>query len=146
MPLKFPPPPQLPVAFGGFGQRLNRWLIEIQSLLNSQGTLDPSNVDGLPAIYTEVAMLIAEVATLIAEVATLTTEVAANTANIATNTANIATNTAAIAVLQANAIIRNGSGAPSNALGNNGDLYINNTGSVGTNLYAKIAGAWSAFA
>ena len=34
---KFPPPPTLPQQF----QQLNRWLIELQSILNSQGTIDP---------------------------------------------------------------------------------------------------------
>jgi hypothetical protein len=150
MPLKLPPPPQLPVSFGGFGQQLNRWLLEIQSILNSGGTIDPSNVDGLPALIIQVETLATEVATLTAEVvantadiATLIAEVAANTANIATNTADIATNTAALAAL---ALIRNGAGAPAAGLGNNGDLYINNTGGAGTFLYGKIAGAWIAFA
>jgi ABC-type transporter Mla subunit MlaD len=143
---KFPPPPPMPLIFGSFGQQLNRWLLELQSILNSQGTINPGNVDGLTA-------LIAQVATLVAEIATLTAEVVANTANIATNTANIATNTTAIAAnaaaitaLQANPIIRNGAGAPGAGLGNNGDLYINNTGGAGTHLYGKIAGAWVAFA
>lgn len=153
MPLKLPPPPQLPVSFGGFGQQLNRWLLEIQSILNSGGTIDPSNVDGLPALIAQVATLVTEVATLTAEVAanaaniaTLTAEVATNTADIATNTANITTNTAAITVLQARAIVRNGAGAPAVGLGSNGDLYINNTGAPGTFLYGKIAGAWVVFA
>lgn len=153
MTLKLPPPPQLPVSFGGFGQQLNRWLLEIQSILNSQGTIDPSNVAGLVALFAQVATLVTEIATLTTEVAAntaaitvLITEVATNTANIATNTANIATNTAAITALQANAIVRNGAGAPGAGLGNNGDLYINNTGAPGTFLYGKIAGAWTAFA
>lgn len=139
MVLKLPPPPQLPVSFGGFGQQLNRWLLEIQSILNSQGTIDPSSVDGLVALIAQVAALTTQVATLDAEVVTLT-------ASVATNTADIATNTAAIAVLQANAVILNGNGAPGVGLGSPGDLYINNTGSAGTNLYANIAGTWAAFA
>ncbi len=77
------------------------------------------------------------------EVATNTANIATNTANIATNTANIAANTAAIAAL---ALIRNGAGVPGAGLGNNGDLYINNTGGAGTRLYGKIAGAWVAIA
>ena len=146
MTLKLPPPPQLPISFGGFGQQLNRWLLEIQSILNSGGTIDPASVDGLVALIAQVAALAAEVVTLTAEIATLTADVATNTANIATNTANIATNTAAIAALQANAVILNGSGPPGIGLGAAGDLYINNTGSAGTNLYANIGGTWTAFA
>lgn len=143
MTLKLPPPPQLPISFGGFGQQLNRWLLEIQSILNSGGTIDPSSVDGLPALFTQVAALAGEVATLVTEVAANTANIATNTANIATNTANIATNTAAIAALQANPIIRSGTGAPAAGLGNNDDLYIDNAGSSpGSLLYIKVAGSW----
>ena len=153
MALKLPPPPQLPVSFGGFGQQLNRWLLEIQSILNNQGLIEPASVDGLPALFTQVATLVTEIATLTAEVAantaaiaTLTAEVAANTASIATLTTEVAANTAAITALQANAIVRNGSGVPGAGLGSNGDLYINNTGGAGTRLYGKIGGAWVAIA
>ena len=116
---KFPPPPTLPQQF----QQLNRWLIELQSILNSQGTIDPSSVDGLPALFTQVAGLATQVAALAAEVVTLTAEVATNTANIATNTANIATLTARNQIL-------NGTGAPAAGLGNNDDMYIDNAGST----------------
>ena len=140
MVLKLPPPPQLPVSFGGFGQQLNRWLLEIQSILNSGGTIDPSNVDGLTALFAQVAALVGEIAALTAEVTTLNTEVAANTANIATNTA-------AITVLQSNPVIRSGIGVPAAGLGNNDDLYIDNAGSSpGSLLYIKVAGTWIATA
>ena len=139
MVLKVPPPPQLPVSFGGFGQQLNRWLLEIQSILNSQGTIDPGNIQGLAA-------LIAQVAVNTAAIAANTAAIAANTANIVTNTANIAVNTAAIVTLTARNQILNGAGVPAAGLGNNGDLYINNTGGAGTHLYGKIAGAWVALA
>lgn len=139
MVLKLPPPPQLPTAFGGFGQQLNRWLLEIQSILNSQGTIDPSQIEGLPALFTQVA-------TLAAEIVTLTAEVATNTTNIVTNTAAIAANAAAIVALEGRNQILNGAGVPAAGLGTNGDLYINNTGAPATFLYGKIAGAWVAFA
>jgi hypothetical protein len=142
MTLKVPPPPTLPVQF----QQLNRWLIEFQSILNNEGAIDPTSVAGLIALIAEVTTLTADVATLTTEVATLTTEVATNTTNIATNTTNIATNTIAITALQANAVVRNGAGVPASGLGNNGDLYLNNTGGAGTRLYGKIAGAWVAIA
>jgi hypothetical protein len=146
MALKLPPPPQLPVSFGAFGQQLNRWLLEIQSILNSQGLIDPDEVQGLPALFTQVATLVAEVATNTADIATNTADITINTNNIATNTANIAANTASIVTLTARNQILNGSGAPGAGLGNNDDLYINNTGGVGSYLYGKIAGAWVAFA
>jgi hypothetical protein len=139
MVLKLPPPPQLPTAFGGFGQQLNRWLLEIQSILNSEGTIDPDQIAGLPALFTQVA-------TNTAHIATNTANIATNTADIAANTAAIAANTASIAALAARNQILNGAGAPGAGVGNNGDLYINNTGAPATYLYGKIAGAWVAFA
>ena len=142
MTLKVPPPPSLPQQF----QQLNRWLIELQSILNSQGTIDPSSVLGLPALFTQVAALATQVAVLASEVAANTAAIAVNTSDIVTNTANIASNSAAIAALQLNAVVRNGAGVPAGGLGNDGDLYINNTGSVGSFLYGKITGAWTAFA
>ncbi len=54
--------------------------------------------------------------------------------------------TALINQLQAIAAVRNGAGVPAAGLGNNGDLYLNNTGGAGTRLYGKIAGAWVAIA
>ena len=129
---KFPPPPTLPQQF----QQLNRWLIELQSILNSQGTIDPSSVDGLPALFTQVAALATQVAALATQVAALAPQVATNTANIATNTASIVTLTARNQIL-------NGTGAPSAGLGNNDDMYIDNAGSTpGALLYIKIAGSW----
>jgi hypothetical protein len=149
MVLKIPPPPTLAGQF----QQLNRWLLEIQNILNTQGTIDPSQVDGLPALIVQVATLATQVATLITEVATNTTDIATNTANITTNTTNIAANTtniaantASIVTLTARNQILNGAGAPGVGTGNSGDLYINNSGSPGAYLYGKIGGAWIAFA
>jgi hypothetical protein len=139
---KVPPPPTLPVQF----QQLNRWLLELQGILNSQGTIDPSQVDGLPALFTQVATNTTDIATNTADIAINKTNIATNTANIATNTANIATNTANIAALTARNQTLNGAGVPAAGLGNNGDLYINNTGGPGTYIYGKIGGGWVAFA
>ena len=101
--------------------------------------IEPDQIDGLPALFTQVAALALEVAANTADIAANTTSIAANTAAIATNTNNIATLTARNQIL-------NGAGAPAAGLGNNGDLYINNTGAPATFLYGKIAGAWVAFA
>lgn len=142
MTLKVPPPPTLPQQF----QQLNRWLIEFQSILNNEGAIDPTSVAGLVALIAQVTANTASIATLTTEVATLTTEVATLTTEVATNTANIATLTTEVAALIARNQILNGAGVPASGLGNNGDLYLNNTGGSGTRLYGKIAGAWVAIA
>jgi hypothetical protein len=134
--LKFPPPPTLPVAL----QPLNRWLIELQSILNSSGLIDPSTVQDLPAT-------IAQVATNVADIATLNGEVAANTASIgilngevAANTASIVTLNGEVATLQARNQVLNGIIAPVVGQGVNGDWYAD---TVGLHIYVKVAGAWS---
>lgn len=132
---KFPPPPPLSQEY----QQLNRWLIEIQSILNSSGSIDPGSVSGLTALTAQVAALALQVAANAAAIA------AANI-NIAANAAAIAALTLRVAALEARNQILNGAGVPAGALGNNGDLYINNTGGAGTNLYAKRGGAWASFA
>lgn len=136
--LKFPPPPDM----GRDNQRLNRWLIEIQSILNNSGDIDPDSIAGLPALYLQVAALAVTVAANTASIAANTASIATNTANIAANTASIAANTASIATLTARNQVLNGAGVPAAGLGNNGDLYLNNMGGAGTRLYGKIAAAW----
>ena len=154
--LKFPPPPTLPVAL----QPLNRWLIELQSILNSSGLIDPSSVQSLPATIAQVAtnttsigVLNGEVAATIVQVATNTTsigvlngEVAASTASIVTLNGEVAANTASIvtlngevATLQARNQVLNGTIAPVAGQGVNGDWYAD-TG--GLHIYVKVAGAW----
>lgn len=133
MVLKIPPPPQLSRDF----QQLNRWLLEVQSILNEGGTIDPDLIAGLPALFLQVAANTANIAANAAAIA------AANAA-IATNTANIAANTVSINLLIARNQIRNGNGVPAPALGNNGDLYIDNLLGPPV-LYGKVAGVWVAF-
>ena len=118
MTLKIPPPPTLSKDF----QQLNRWLLEIQSILNNQGSINQDSVEGLPALTTQVAALAVQIAALTIETATNTTNIATNTTNIATNTANIATNTANIAALTARNQILNGAGVPAAGLGSNGEI------------------------
>ena len=120
--LKFPPPPTLPVAL----QPLNRWLIELQSILNSSGLIDPSSVQSLPAT-------IAQVVANTASIGVLNGEVAANAASIVTLNGEVAT-------LQARNQVLNGTIAPVAGQGVNGDWYAD-TG--GLHIYVKVAGAWS---
>lgn len=143
---KIPPPPTLSREY----QQLNRWLLEIQSILNDGGGINPDQIPGLPALFLQVTANTASIAANTANIAANTAAIAANTAAIATNTANITAANINIGLLAARNQVRNGVGVPGGGLGNNGDLYINNNGpAVGgpdNNLYAKIGGAWFVFA
>jgi len=148
-PQKFPPPPDM----GRDNQRLNRWLLEIQAILNSSGGINPDTVVGLPALIIQVAANTAAVVTLNGEVATLSAEVATINAEIVTidvqltiNNAQILAINGEITALTARNQILNGAGAPGAGLGNDGDLYSNTTGGALTNLYSKRGGAWVAIA
>lgn len=127
---KIPPPPLLTSPEL---QKVNRWLLEIQQIINAGGLIDPGQVQGLPALFAQVA---------------------ANTLNIASNAASILANTAAITALTARVVtlearnqILNGIIVPLPALGNDGDLYVNSLlPGAGANLYFKQLGAWVAIA
>ena len=116
-------------------QQLNRWLIEVQSILNSQGQIDPDNVVGLPTAYNQVGDNTVDIQTLFAAVQAQSTAINANTANIATNTANIA---ALAAALAARNQVYNDVVAPNNALGIVGDWYAR-TDVGNKHIYVKTA-------
>lgn len=143
MALKIPPPPPFS---GPQWQQFNRWLLELQSILSNQGGIDPSEVSGLPQVITQVGTNTTDIATLETgqggqgtAITTLQNEITAIDNEIATINGQLTT-------LEANAVVRNGAGVPNPGLGNNGDLFLNNTGGSGTRLYGKIAGAWVAIA
>lgn len=142
---KFPPPPTLSREY----QQLNRWLIEIQSILNAGGEIDASSVDGLVAAYATLAALAITVTANSASITTLNTEVGVLQGQVTTlNTevgvlqGQVTTLNTEVAALQARNQILNGAGVPGAGTGNDGDLYLNNTGGAGSRLYGKIAGAW----
>lgn len=142
MAIKIPPPP--PIA--SQDPTLNRWLLELTSILNTGGGVDPNSVTGLAATTAQVATNKANITTLqnsvtgnSGDIGTLQTQVAALNSQIVTINSTLTT-------LSARNQILNGSGVPAAGTGNNGDLYINNTGAAGTRLYAKITGAWTAIA
>ena len=130
MTLKMPPPPDM----GRDNQKLNRWLLEIQSILNTAGLIDPGNIVGLPATYTQTGNNTVDIAALTGVVNALGAVVAENTVNIAANAANIATNTTNIVALQARSQVRNGGIAPAAGLGSIGDWYADTTG---LHIYVK---------
>lgn len=124
-------------------QRLNRWLLELQSILNKQGLIDPGQVEGLPQAYVQVGDNTINIATLGGIVNALVPIVAANTVNIATLQTEVSTLqtqmtalTARVVALEARGEVLNGSGVPAAGLGKVKDWYADTTGS---HIYVKTA-------
>jgi hypothetical protein len=130
---KMPPPPAFLNA-----PEINRWLIDLQAFILSTGGIDPTQVSGFSTLETQVAVNSANIIATNGNVSTLSGTVSGHTTQINANTS-------AISTLQARNQILNGSGVPGGG-GNNGDLYLNNTGGAGTRLYGKIGGTWVAIA
>lgn len=134
---KIPPPPFLT----GSLQQLNRWLLEIQNILNAGGTIDPAQVDGLPAAYAEIAQSALDIATLKTQVAAdeasivvLQGQVATLNGQVATINGQIATINGQIVTLQANGVPLSGNGVPAGALGKVNDWYAD---VAGLHIYVK---------
>lgn len=136
MPLKLPPPP---LFTGPQWEGFNRWLLELTSILSSAGDIDPSTVIGLLDAYAQIAQNTSDISSLGSQL----TGVNQSISQLSIDISNLALRTT---ILEARAQIRNGAGVPSAGLGNDGDLYLNNTGGAGTRLYGKIGGAWVSIA
>ena len=148
MTLKIPPPPDM----GRDNQRLNRWLLEIQSILNAQGLINQDSVAGLPDLIVTVTALGVNVAGLSATVTVLGGQVAGNTtsittisgqvatlnADVATLSADIAVINGEIATLTARSQVRNGTTAPATGLGAVGDWYAD---TAAKHVYVKTGAA-----
>lgn len=133
---KVPPPPFMTKTKDN--QTLNRWLLELTSILNSAGDVDPGSVAGLAALVIQVTAQAAQITAL----QTLTTTQAGQITALQTLTA---THTGQIAALQARNQVLNGAGVPGAGLGNNGDWYLNTVGVAGSKLYLKLGGVWTAY-
>jgi hypothetical protein len=139
---KVPPPP--PIA--NQDPTFNRWLLELTAILNSGGGVDPTSVAGLPEALAQVTANTAAIATLQTSSGGQSGAISSLQFQVATLQSQITTINSSITTLSARNQILNGAGVPAAGLGNNGDLFLNNTGGAGTRLYGKIAGAWVAIA
>lgn len=140
---KVPPPPQLPLQF----QQLNRWLIELQNILNAGGFIEPDQVDGLAEFIASTNLSLAALQNQLTNLANRTTlletAVTQNSADIANLQVIIAALQIQVNALTARSSTLNGVGAPSGALGSNGDLYVDSAlPGAGANLYVKFSGTW----
>jgi hypothetical protein len=140
---KIPPPPFI-ASLSQEMQSLNRWLLEIQAILNSAGTVDPGQVDGLPEVIAQTALNTSNIDALQVSVGDATNSIALLSAQIVTIQTDIATINGTLTTLGARAQVFNGTGAPAAGLGTDNDWYYNRTGAVGARLYIKLAGVWTA--
>lgn len=121
---------------------LNRWLLELTSILTAQGEIDPDAVQGLPTVYNQVGDNSVDIQTLFG-IASAQSAAINNLSAIVTDLQTRVT------ALEARSQVFNGTGAPAAGLGNVGDWYANigpPVGGVGARIYVKTAAAtWSAF-
>lgn len=142
MTLKIPPPPPMAVK----DQALNRWLLEITSILNSTGGIDPASVDGLAATTAQVGTNTTSITTISAQIVTINGQLVTLNTSVTTLNGQVATLNAAVAALQANPVVRFGAGAPAAGLGSVGDWYGDPAGGAGARIWIKTAVAtWTPF-
>lgn len=127
-------------------QGFNRWLLEVTSILSNEGGINPDQVEGLPAVITQVGTNTTNIAALslgqggqgLAIVALQNHDVVLDNEIIAIN--------GALTTLGARAQVLSGSADPAPGLGNINDWYANTAGAVGHRIFVKTAiGTWFAF-
>jgi hypothetical protein len=136
---KIPPPPFLT---GPEYEGLNRWLLELTSLLNDAGGIDPGSVAGLSAVIEQSAANSLEILALQASTGDQSGAITVLQNEVAALTTSIATINSSITTLGARAQVFNGIAAPGAGLGVDNDWFYNRVGAVGFRLYIKVAGAW----
>ena len=142
MALKVPPPP--PIA--NQDPTFNRWLLELTSILNSAGGVDPGEIAGLAALFTQVAANTTAIAGLSGTVGGQAAAITALQASVTSINGQLTTINGQITTLSARAQVLNGVGAPAAGLGNVNDWYANIGGGVGARVYVKTGAAtWTAF-
>jgi hypothetical protein len=139
---KVPPPP--PIA--NQDPTFNRWLLELTSILNASGGIDPNSVAGLTEVIAESAANTIAIAALQGEVGGNTGDITTLQNNLATQQTEIVTINGALTTLGARAQVYNGTADPAAGFGNVGDWFANTSGAAGHRIFVKTAPTtWTAF-
>lgn len=140
---KIPPPPQF--TSPEF-QAFNRWLLEVTSVLSNEGGIDPNEVTGLPALFTEVTQNTADIANLENTTGGQAADIAALQAEDVNLQNQISTINGQITTLSVRGTLLFGTGAPAAGLGNVNDWYGDTAGAVGARIWIKkTVGVWTPF-
>jgi hypothetical protein len=143
MTIKIPPPPQFT---GPQWQSFNRWLLELTSILNNTGGIDPSEVSGLSEVITQVGTNTADIATLDTTTGGQGTNIATLNSEVAAINSQISIIGGDITALQSNAVVHNGTSDPASGFGRVGDWFANTSGGAGHRIFVKTGvSAWTAF-
>ncbi len=116
---------------------LNRWLLELTSILSADGNVDPDNINVLPEA---VQANTAAIQSLSNQVAALNTRVTSIEVSLYSLDARMSAAESAIVQLQNLPRVYSGAGAPSGGIGRDGDWYAQTTFPFGVNV--KVGGAW----
>jgi len=130
MTIKIPPPPQIANA----DPTLNRWLLELTSILNSQGSVDPNSVEGLPALSSQVTTNTANILALQHSSTGQGASIVALQAQVTALQASLASTNVTVNALAANPVVHSGATAPAGGLGSVNDWY---TDTVAKHVYVK---------
>lgn len=140
---KIPPPPPFS---GPEWQTFNRWLLELTSILNNEGGINPNQVKGLPALFTQVASNTTDILSLETTQGDQANDIVNLQGQIAALQDAIVVANTQLTALGARAQVYNGTGAPAAGLGSVNDWYGDIAGAVGTRIYIKTGAAtWTAF-
>lgn len=139
---KIPPP----TGFANQDPVFNRWLLELTSILNSGGGIDPGSVDGLPEVIAESAANTLAIAALNGVVAGQGTDIDNLQTDVTTLQGDIVAINAQLTTLGARAQVLNGIVDPAPGDGNVNDWYANTAGAAGHRIFVKTGVAtWTAF-
>lgn len=140
---KIPPPPQLT---GPQWQAFNRWLLEVTSIISNEGGIDPTEVTGLPALFTQVDTNTSDIAVLETGQGNQSSLISTLLVQLLALQASIATINGQITTLSSRGELLFGAGAPAAGLGKVNDWYGDTAGIAGARVFIKKAvGVWTPF-